>query len=341
MKIRYALMGAALAVTLPTAVSAQQTSGFYLGGAAGLNILRDTDASLGALVNEIEAKNGFAGALSGGYAYGNGLRTELELGFRHNSVDKVNNFDADDGEFRSWSAMGNALYDINTGTRFTPYLGAGVGVARITADNVRPVVGGFVLDDSDTRFAYQGIAGVSYGLTDNLSVAVDYRYFATTNPDFGTTSDPQYRNHTVMAGLRWKFGAAPAPAPVPTPMPPAPAPVPPVQPSREYMVFFDFNSTDITPQSAQIITDAASSAKSTSTIRLEVTGHTDTSGSPTYNERLSKRRADAVKAELIRRGIPENQIVIAWRGESQPLVATADNIREPSNRRAQIVIVVR
>jgi outer membrane protein OmpA-like peptidoglycan-associated protein len=69
-----------------------------------------------------------------------------------------------------------------------------------------------------------------------------------------------------------------------------------------------------------------------------VTGHADRAGPDSYNMALSMRRADAVKAVLVREGVPANQIAVVARGESQPLVPTADGVREPQNRRVEIVL---
>ena len=67
-------------------------------------------------------------------------------------------------------------------------------------------------------------------------------------------------------------------------------------------------------------------------------GHADRSGSPAYNQRLSQRRADNVAAELVRQGVSRNEIVVSAYGETRPLVPTADGVREPQNRRVEIVL---
>ena len=69
-----------------------------------------------------------------------------------------------------------------------------------------------------------------------------------------------------------------------------------------------------------------------------VVGHTDSSGSTRYNDKLSKRRANSVKDGLVARGVPAEWIREESRGESDLLVKTADNVREPANRRAQITL---
>jgi outer membrane protein OmpA-like peptidoglycan-associated protein len=72
--------------------------------------------------------------------------------------------------------------------------------------------------------------------------------------------------------------------------------------------------------------------------RIEVNGYTDRSGSDQYNQGLSVRRANAVAAELLRRGVPRNEIATRGFGESNPLVPTADGVREPQNRRVEIIL---
>ena len=252
--------------------------------------------------------------------------------------------------------MLNLLYDIPTGTAFTPYLGVGGGYARVKADGVRPIAAGLVdVDDSDNVFAYQGILGVAYGITPNLKLGLDYRYFATQDPEFsasnGASVDSEYSAHTVLIGLRWEFGAParaaapavavpppPPPAPPPAPMaaPPPAAPAPGIQ--RSFLVFFDFDRSNITTEADRVIREAAANSKRGAVSRINVTGHADRAGPDAYNMALSMRRADAVKAVLVREGVPANQIAVVARGESQPLVPTADGVREAQNRRVEIVL---
>jgi outer membrane protein OmpA-like peptidoglycan-associated protein len=87
-----------------------------------------------------------------------------------------------------------------------------------------------------------------------------------------------------------------------------------------------------------VIADSAQTYKSTGKATIIATGYTDLSGPPAYNQKLSVRRADAVKAELVRLGVPATSITTIGRGESNPLVPTADGVREPQNRRVEIQI---
>jgi outer membrane protein OmpA-like peptidoglycan-associated protein len=125
-------------------------------------------------------------------------------------------------------------------------------------------------------------------------------------------------------------------APPPGMVPPAP-PAPPGQ-VQSFIVFFDFDRATLTSTAVQTIQQAAAQAKSGQVARLTVTGHADRSGSDAYNMALSLRRANAVKNQLVRDGIAASSIAIIGRGESQPLVPTADGVREPQNRRVEIVL---
>lgn len=125
----------------------------------------------------------------------------------------------------------------------------------------------------------------------------------------------------------------PPPPVVQAPPPPALAPRPAL---REYIVFFDFNKYELTDQAQAIVREAAAAARQQPGVRVTVTGHTDTVGSRAYNQRLSERRAQAVKNEMVRGGLAANEITIVGRNFSDPLVATGPGVREPQNRRAVI-----
>ena len=105
-----------------------------------------------------------------------------------------------------------------------------------------------------------------------------------------------------------------------------------------YMVFFDWDRSNISSQAATTIQQAAQAFKTTGNARITATGHTDTTGPDSYNMALSLRRANAVKNELVRDGVPDQAITVIGKGESQLLVPTGDNVREPQNRRVEIVI---
>jgi outer membrane protein OmpA-like peptidoglycan-associated protein len=137
--------------------------------------------------------------------------------------------------------------------------------------------------------------------------------------------------------LRYKFGNERS-EPVASEAVYTPPPVqPPAPVAHSYMVFFDFNKSDLTEQATAIVDQAAKNAPSAKVTQLTVTGHTDTVGSDAYNMRLSRRRAESVAAELEKQGIPSSEIAIIAKGKRDLLVPTADGVKEPQNRRVQIV----
>ncbi len=97
-----------------------------------------------------------------------------------------------------------------------------------------------------------------------------------------------------------------------------PAVAAPVPASKSYLVFFDFNKSDLTPQATEIVDTAAKNAGPAKVTQLTVTGHTDTVGSDAYNMRLSRRRAESVAAQLEKDGIPSSEIEIVAKGKARP-----------------------
>ncbi len=137
------------------------------------------------------------------------------------------------------------------------------------------------------------------------------------------------------------------PEPVPTvaieeelPAPVTETVVEPVQVPLEqamFIVFFDWDKNKLSSGAEDVLDAVADEVKGrTDVSKITVSGHTDSSGAKAYNEKLSKRRAKAVKEALVARGIDSNMVVIEAKGEADMLVETADNVREPANRRAQI-----
>jgi outer membrane protein OmpA-like peptidoglycan-associated protein len=121
----------------------------------------------------------------------------------------------------------------------------------------------------------------------------------------------------------------------------AAATVPPPAAARmvnTFQVFFDFDRYNIEVTAAQIIDQAAMSAKKGNITRIELIGHTDAAGTVAYNQGLSERRADAVKKQLIKDGVPAAEITAIGVGKAKQLVPTADGVREPQNRRTEILL---
>jgi OmpA-OmpF porin, OOP family len=130
------------------------------------------------------------------------------------------------------------------------------------------------------------------------------------------------------------------PAPVAAaPPPPAAAPAPPPSPeTRQFIVYFEFDKSVLTPEGSRVISDAAGYYKQTGKVRVTITGYTDLAGTQQYNLGLSKRRADTVRGALGKADVPDASIAESWRGKENPAVPTPDGVREPRNRRVEIVI---
>jgi outer membrane protein OmpA-like peptidoglycan-associated protein len=359
------LAGVALAiVSLVGSASAQQVNGFYVGGGAGATIsgftktalAPNSDSTLSSPRHDLVRKwePGSKGVLSLGYGFGNGIRAEIEGQLQYNSGSSAIAFHRTvpaNGHMTGYGVMGNILYDfdlrsigINT-TAVVPYVGLGLGYMVWSWNDVSATVGDSrqVFDDQNGLLAYQAIVGASFPITSvpGLSLTAEYRYYNEfSNPELKgkvtTTTTGTTRSETIMIGnfghsgligLRYSFGAAPVVA----------AAAAPVASGRTFSVFFDWSKADLTDRSRQIIGEAAS-ARGTGVTRIEVNGFTDRSGPANYNMQLSIRRADAVAAELVRRGVPRNEIVTRGFGEENNLVPTADGVREPQNRRVEIIL---
>ncbi len=109
--------------------------------------------------------------------------------------------------------------------------------------------------------------------------------------------------------------------------PPQAAPPPPPPPPTSFMVFFDWDRSNLSAQAMTTIQQAAAAYKSRGAARVTATGHTDTSGSEAYNMALSLRRANTVKDALVQNGVPPTAISVVGRGESALLVQTGDDVR--------------
>jgi OOP family OmpA-OmpF porin len=210
-----------------------------------------------------------------------------------------------------------------------PYIGAGVGVAFSNLS------GGGFNSNSGVQFAYQGMIGVGWNIDSQFRMNLEGRYFGSTQPNYnfnvgaGTLSGNYTNNNfSLMASLQFKFGAPEA----------APPPPPPQPQATSFMVFFDWDRSNLSQQALATIGQAAAAFKQKGSARITATGHTDTSGPADYNMALSLRRANAVKDALVRNGVPATAIAVIGRGEQGLLVPTPDGVREPQNRRVEIVL---
>ena len=351
MKKTVGVFAAVLLGTVSTAALADPTIGPYVSVGAGASFFEDItpqaqSGAAGLVPSTTTFKTGPRAVVAGGWGWGNGLRTELEFGYSTADVD--NGFLSNDGKVRQFTLMGNAIYDFQTGTPWTPHIGFGLGIGWDRVSGVDTPPGILSINAHGNPFQWQGIAGLEYAFNPQLRLGLDYRYIGSSDIDVSSSSNisphaDSYNlgSHNVLLTLRVDFGSAPPP-PAPITPPPAPLPPPPppphVEAQRSFQVFFDFNKSDITAAAAKVIQAAADNVKAGNVTQIQVTGHTDTVGSAKYNQGLSERRAAAVKQQLIADGVADGEIATRGVGKTGLLVPTADGVREAQNRRAEIVL---
>jgi OmpA-OmpF porin, OOP family len=319
--MKKALLAAAALVALPVAAQAQAPSpGVYIGAEGGLNWLLNFTANTNNPVFptvSVTPQTGWAVGGVIGYDFV-GPRVELEGVYRNNQLNIGVPGTAINNQVGQLGIMANLLYDFMPGSVITPYIGAGAGVGFVDSNQSL----------GSTVFAYQGIIGLGWNVDTNFRVNIDGRYYGTSNPSVNGQTWTN-NNFSVMLGLQLKFGAA---------APPPPPPPPPMVSPPSFMVFFDWDRSNLSQQALTTIQQAANAFKTKGNARITATGHTDTSGPEAYNMALSLRRANAVKDALVRNGVPAQAITVVGMGEKGLLVQTGDNVREPQNRRVEIVI---
>jgi len=350
-------------LALSPAARAQPIQGPYVAAGGGFDLPQNTSASLpvpgfGTGRLRLERSGGFALLGSAGYALGDGWRFELEGDFARTGIHGLGRTtlpSTASGTAQNYGVMVNALYDLDIGNRYVfPYLGVGVGYQWTHLDSFGVAAPGaaavFHSNATSGAFAWQAMLGTAFPVPNmpGLSLTAEYRFRdITSGASFGGTGTdgvadslklgPQF-DHLFLFGVRYAFDVSPPapPAGAATPATPAAAPAP--APERTYLVFFDWDSAALSARARAIVRTAAENAARVQLTRIVVNGYTDTSGSPASNKALSQRRARAVAAELVRDGVAATTITIKGFGETHPLVPTGPDVREPQNRRVEIIL---
>lgn len=189
--------------------------GMYAAVSGGLIVPSDVEISKPGNSADASRKVGYTIGGAVGFDFGTNVRAEAEINYKANDTNELKEATGTKGYTSTISAlsfMANAYYDLHSLGSYgvMPYVGAGVGVARLsTNDGV--IAGGttFVQDGSDTVLAYQAGLGVAYTISPKALLDVGYRYFRTADAKF---KDPSanvvtmtYDNHTILAGLRFLF----------------------------------------------------------------------------------------------------------------------------------------
>lgn len=145
--------------------------------------------------------------------------------------------------------------------------------------------------------------------------------------------------HDALKALQDVVGKKPVEEAFPAPVTEMPKGEPVAVEQAMFIVFFDWDKHDITASANDVLDAVAQEIRSRKDINgIVVVGHTDTSGGVAYNQKLSLRRAEAVKKGLVARGVDAAKLRVEGRGKTDLLVQTADGVREPANRRAQITL---
>ncbi len=332
MGLKKILLGAAAATALSAGVANAgfERDGWYFGLEGGAVMVNETQFA-GLVGTRIEFDHGYGVLGTIGYAFkDSNWRMEGEVGFRENNDTYFGGKGIPpEGKLKEWTGMVNAVYDIKMGSdKWGLAVGAGVGI-----DNPR-LTAGDGTDSNDKVFAAQALAGFTYRVNQHWDLVLNYRYLWVNQAELQASALPIVREvdlekHTITVGFRYGYDEPPPPPPVVEP------PAPPAQ-ARQFIIFFGFNKCNVTAEADAVLSEAASSAKSGGGASVRIVGHTDTSGSNAYNQKLSECRANAAKSNLVGKGVSEGAISTSGKGETELMVQTGDRVKEPQNRRATI-----
>jgi outer membrane protein OmpA-like peptidoglycan-associated protein len=251
-------------------VAAYAGNGWYVGLEGGFNTLNPQDFRIygsypqpGTVAGNVKSKDGYLAGFITGYAFQFGLRPELELDWRRNDYRSMTLIDGSPADYihgyeNTDTAMGNLWFDFFKSRSFHPYLGGGVGGARIAIRNAGYGFSGSVLGiptaarDVELRnwfdvvLAYQYGGGINFDINDHWNASVDYRHLDSSRGDFNLLADApdthietRVHSNSYMFSIRYSFAAPEQPAPpppeppvqvVPTQEEPPPPPPPPCQP---------------------------------------------------------------------------------------------------------------
>ena len=197
------------------ASQAHGADGPYINLKGGIALLSDADGKDSANPGDrikVHYDSGTALAAGVGYSLGS-ARAELELSYQKNDFDKLTLNGAQrplNGDIKTTALLLNGYYDFRNHTPFTPFLSAGLGFARVDLSDRRlpatAVLPAFTARGGhDTVFAYQLGGGVGYAVTQNITVDLTYRYFATRDAQFTPTEKIENASHNIYLGIRFGF----------------------------------------------------------------------------------------------------------------------------------------
>lgn len=233
--------------------------------------------------------------------------------------------------------------------RFMLFARAGVAYVKADTDFVGNRVGSAApAEHNEGKFKPHFGVGAEMGLTRKLSLRLEAERFRVR--DFMQDNG---KADLYSVGLVYKLGnpvstaayVAPAPAPAPVPMAaPAPAPQPAPVPTSEKVSFaaealFDFDKAVVKPEGKMALDELLNKLQGMNTEVMVTVGHTDSIGTDAYNQKLSMRRAEAVKAYIVSKGVEQSRVYTEGKGETQPVADNATAEGRAKNRRVTVEVV--
>ncbi len=195
--------------------------------------------------------------------------------------------------------------------------------------------------EHDDGGGYDVGGGVNYEFWRGTALGAFARYHqASINPRPGSAEESRLRYLTTGIELRHRF--LPAEPPPPAPVAAAPPPAAPAAPVRQKIVLrgvhFDFDKATIRADAKPILDEAARTLQQAGDVHVAVNGYTDSVGSEAYNQRLSVRRAEAVRAYLEQQGVAASRLAVTGHGEADPVASNATAEGRAQNRRVELIV---
>jgi len=197
---------AALAIIAVPMSSMAAGDSIYLKGNVGLGMAMDSDIDNmpnNAGTAKMTFDSGFLGTGAVGYDLAGPLRVEGEYVWQKNDLDQLsysNQFgNFNQGDLKTQALMVNGYYDVDTGSPWSPFVGVGIGWAKVDLNTPALPLG-----DNDDVFAYQLMAGVAYAIDEQWSVDAQYRFFATQDATI-QGADFSMNSNDLMLGIRYNF----------------------------------------------------------------------------------------------------------------------------------------
>ena len=210
--------------SIPGVAWAQNGSPFYISGAGAFSLIQDpeigskdpsTDAVLQSADTKLELDSGLGASAAIGVVIKKRFRAEFEYGYKKADATNISlNTPAGTnvkfpvaGDLSIHSFMLNGAFDFRNKSRFTPYLGVGIGLAAVDIENPTFTTAGVTIpadDNGNIVFAYQLLGGVGYWITSQFVAFLDYKYLGTADPEF-TMTTATIGSHNFEVGLRYYF----------------------------------------------------------------------------------------------------------------------------------------